>query len=74
MTVASIIEKLGKLRRAKPFVPFQIMAATGERYEVSDPFSFAIGNSELLYFFPKVDKSARIRIEEIVDAVPLQAT
>jgi hypothetical protein len=73
MTVASIIEKLGKLRRAKPFVPFKITATTGEQYQVRDPFSFAIGNSELLYFFPKADKSVRVRIQEIISIETLQA-
>jgi len=72
--VATIVERLGVLRRARPFLPFRMTTTAGEQFEVHDPFSFAIGNSELLYLFPKTSKSVRIRLQEIVGVETLMSS
>jgi hypothetical protein len=37
-------DELSRLRNAKPFVPFTVMMASGDRYEVDNPDLIAFGN------------------------------
>src|SRR5262249_12600150 len=69
----SIMDSMKELLNAEPFVPFQIMATNGRHYDVRDPFSIAINRSQVFYCFPKSDRVAHIRIQEIVSLETLQA-
>ena len=69
----SIIETLREFLRADPFVPFQITATNGKHYDVRDPLSVAVNRSQVFYCFPKSERVAHIRIQEIVSLETLQA-
>lgn len=46
-------EELSRLRNANPFVPFTVVMASGDRYEVNDPNIIAFGNDMLFIFRSK---------------------
>ena len=69
----SIIETLRDFLRADPFVPFQITATNGKHYDVRDPLSVAVNRSQIFYCFPKSERIAHIRIQEVVSLETLQA-
>jgi len=68
----SIIETLKEFLNAEPFVPFQITATNGRHYDVKDPMGVAVNRSQVFYCFPKSDRIAHIRIQEIVSLESLQ--
>lgn len=49
-----------------PFVPFRIVVTSGNAYEVSSPYQLAIGNTQFDYYFPKSDRKATIRLNQLV--------
>lgn len=69
----SIMDTLREMLGAEPFVPFQITATNGRHYDVKDPQGVAIGKSQVSYYFPKSDRFAHIRVQEIVSLEALQA-
>jgi hypothetical protein len=69
----SIIDTLREMVKVEPFVPFQITATNGRHYDVHDPLSVAVNRSYVFYCFPKSDRVAHIRIQEIVSLETLQA-
>ena len=69
----SIIETLKEFLNAEPFVPFQITATNGKHYDVRDPLGVAVNRSQVFYCFPRSDRIAHIRIQEIVSLETLQA-
>jgi hypothetical protein len=70
---ASIIDTLKEMLNADEFVPFQITATNGRHYDVRDPLSVAVNRSHVFYCFPKSERVAHIRIQEIVSLETLQA-
>ncbi len=73
MAADSIIDTLREMLGADPFVPFQITATNGKHYDVRDPLGVAVNRSYVFYCFPKSDRIAHIRIQEIVTLETLQA-
>ncbi|HVX84273.1 MAG TPA: hypothetical protein VH253_05610 [Phycisphaerae bacterium] len=69
----SIIETLKEMLDSDPFVPFQITATNGRHYDVHDPHSVAINRSQVFYCYPKSERVAHIRIQELVSVETLQA-
>jgi len=49
-----------------PFVPFRIVVTSGNAYEVSSSYQIAIGNTQFDYYFPKSDRKATIRLNQLV--------
>jgi hypothetical protein len=45
--------ELRKLVRAVPFIPFDIMTASGDRYEITDNVQAAVGGATVGIFLPK---------------------
>jgi hypothetical protein len=70
-----MLEKIRGLKRARPFVPFQIVVADGRHYTVIDPFSIAIGQTQINLYATKSDRISVIRATQIVsiDILPNQA-
>ena len=66
------VEQLDRLHKARPFRPFRIIVTSGDRYEVQNPDLVAIGQTELLYFFPRSDRWASIRLSQVVFAETMQ--
>ena len=46
-------EELRKAARAVPFVPFDIVTTSGEKYEITDSVEIAVGYSTAVVVLPK---------------------
>jgi hypothetical protein len=46
-------DELRKVARAVPFVPFEIVTTSGEKYEITDSVEIAIGHSTVVLVLPK---------------------
>lgn len=60
-----MLEGLRENLERDPFVPFRIVLANGERYEVLNPHMVAIGESMAFYCFPRSDRTAWLRLNQI---------
>jgi hypothetical protein len=69
-----ILDTLKEMLKAEPFVPFQITAANGRHYDVHDPLGVAVNRSHVFYCFPRSERVAHIRIQELVSLETLQET
>ncbi len=49
----SFDDELRKAARAVPFVPFEILTTSGEKYEISDSIEIAVGSSTVVVVLPK---------------------
>lgn len=61
-----MLEDLKELLKSEPFVPFRIVVTSGSGYEVTSPYQIAIGQTQLDYYFPKSDRKAVLRQNQIV--------
>lgn len=61
-----MLEKLKDLLDREPFVSFRIVVTSGSVYEVISPYQIAIGQTQLDYYFPRSDRSATIRLNQLV--------
>ena len=46
-------DELRKAARAVPFVPFEIITSSGDRYEISDNIEIAVGHTTVVVVLPK---------------------
>ena len=46
-------EELRLLARAEPFAPFEIVTASGDKYEVTDSWQVAMGENAIVLVLPK---------------------
>jgi hypothetical protein len=60
-----MLDELKELLGTDPFIPFKIVLTTGGSYEVSTPFQVALGASQLNYYYPKSDRWAVLRQNQI---------
>jgi hypothetical protein len=67
-----MIDQLKEYLDREPFQPFRIVMASGHAYEVLNPHAVAIAQSYLFYAFPQSDRSATIRLNQIVALETLQ--
>jgi hypothetical protein len=58
-------EHLRELLHREPFQPFKIVLASGEGFEISNPDLVALGESLMHIFFPKSDRYATLRLNQI---------
>ena len=65
-------EKLKQLLDREPFVPFRIVVTSGGAYDVTSPYQVAIGRTQLDYFYPRSDRSAMVRMNQIVACETLE--
>jgi hypothetical protein len=49
----------------EPFSPFRIILTSGNTYEVTSPYQIAIGQTQLDYYFPRSDRKAVLRMNQI---------
>lgn len=49
-----------------PFVPFRIVLTSGNTYDVFSPYQISMGESILNFFFPRSDRYATIRLNQLV--------
>lgn len=62
---ALVIETIRELLNREPFVPFDIIITSGDRYHVIDPHLVALGESTVFYCYPRSDKWAWLRLNQI---------
>jgi hypothetical protein len=67
-------ERIEELLRQKPFVPFRIIVTSGSHYDVHSPLMLAVGQSVLAYFFPKSDRLAHIRLNQLAAVETLEVS
>jgi hypothetical protein len=58
-------DHLIELLHREPFEPFRIVGASGEAFEISNPDLVALGESLMHIFFPKSDRYATLRLNQI---------
>ncbi|HZL35657.1 MAG TPA: hypothetical protein VFC78_10135 [Tepidisphaeraceae bacterium] len=46
-------EELRRYARADPFVPFDLLTASGDRYEIRESLQFAMGYNAVVLVLPK---------------------
>ena len=59
------VDSIREMKRRKPFVPFRIIAVSGERYTVEDWFQFAVDKGRIMYVYPASDRFVQLREEQI---------
>jgi hypothetical protein len=52
------------LRRRDPFVPFEIVMASGDRYVIDEPDALAIATSQL-HYYPRNGLGIHMRLNQI---------
>jgi|JRYD01.1.fsa_nt_gb hypothetical protein len=65
----TIVEMLNR----EPFHPFRIVLTNGDRYDVLNPHLLAIGESQLFYAYPRSDRFAFLRLNQIAAVETIQA-
>jgi hypothetical protein len=71
MVGAKMLEDLKELLNREPFVPFRIITS-GSLYEVTSPLQVAIGETQLSYYFPRSDRKAILRLNQIASFETLE--
>ena len=66
-----MLENILALKHREPFVRFEIVLNSGDRYRIENPDLLAIGKSELAYYFPKSNRVAFLRTNQVVAVEPL---
>ncbi len=67
-----MLEQIKEHLDRDPFQPFRIITTSGDRYDVLEPHELAIAETYLFYCFPRSDRSAHIRMNQIVALESLQ--
>jgi hypothetical protein len=47
------LEELYRYHEARPFMPFDLMTTSGEKYEIREMAQFALGHSAVVLVLPK---------------------
>ena len=61
-----MLEKLKELLDREPFVSFRIVVTSGGTFDVISPYQVAIGQTQMDYYLPRSDRSATIRLNQLV--------
>jgi hypothetical protein len=59
------LDAIRDLKRRDPFMAFGIILTSGDRYLIENPDLLAIGKTELAYYFPRSDRVAFLRSNQI---------
>ena len=66
-------ERLQELLRKESIIPFRIVLTSGSTYNVTSPLMIAVGQSELSYYFPRSDRLAHLRLNQLAALETLDA-
>ena len=66
-------EEINEHMRREPFVPFRITLTSGQSYDVSNPSLIAMGESLMHLFFPRSNRYASLRMNQIASIEHLEA-
>jgi len=67
-----MLETLKTLKHGEPFARFEIVMTSGDRFLIENPDLLAFGKSELAYYFPKSDRVAFLRLNQIATIEQLE--
>jgi hypothetical protein len=59
-------EQLREYLHREPFHPFRLITTSGDRYDVMSPDEVAIAKTFVFYAYPRSDRSAHIRLNQLV--------
>lgn len=60
-----MLNDLQEWLKREPFVPFRIILASGTGYDVTSPYQVAIGRTQFDYYFPRSDRKAILRMNQV---------
>jgi hypothetical protein len=60
-----MLDKITERLDRDPFRPFQIVLTNGDRYDVVNPHLVALMQSEVFYAYPRSNKFAFLRLNQI---------
>jgi hypothetical protein len=60
-----MLETIRELMHKNPFDPFRIVLTSGDKYDVLNPDLIALGESSIFYCFPRSDRWAQLRLNQI---------
>ena len=60
------LDQLIELLDREPFQSFRIITTSGDRYDVTNPHLVALCESQLVYCYPRSNKLAYIRLNQLV--------
>ncbi len=66
----NLLDVIRDLKRRDPFLPFEIVLTSGDRYQIEVGENLVEMRTEFFYAFPKGDKFAFLRINQIVAVEP----
>ena len=69
-----MLDDLRELLGTEPFAPFRIVVTSGGAYEVNSPYQVAIGQTQFDYYYPRSDRKAVVRLNQIVAFETLDRT
>jgi len=69
-----MLNDLRELLLREPFAPFRIVLTSGSAYEVMSPFQLALGETQLHYYYPRSDRWATLRQNQIASFEALEET
>jgi hypothetical protein len=68
-----MLEALKELLDRDPFVPFRITLTSGDGFEIGNPYLVSIGESVVNVFYPRSDRFAILRSNQIASFQALDA-
>jgi hypothetical protein len=68
-----MLQRLKEILRAKPFGAFRLIVLNGDRFEVNDRWQIAIGLTQIRFLFPRSDRGATLKIDDVTAIEPLRS-
>ena len=68
----AMLDTIKVLKHRDPFIQFQIVMTSGDRYLIENPDLLAIGKSEMTYYFPKSNRVAFLRTNQVASVEQLE--
>ncbi|MEX2215806.1 MAG: hypothetical protein WD768_16970 [Phycisphaeraceae bacterium] len=68
-----MLQSLEELLNKIPFEPFRIVLTSGSMIEVTDPHLVAMGQSQITVYYPRSDRWAMLRVNQIAAFEALEA-
>jgi hypothetical protein len=60
-----MLEQIQELLDHDPFVPFQVVMTSGDKYIVTNPHMLLLGKTQIFYCFPRSDRLAWLRHNQV---------
>jgi hypothetical protein len=68
-----MLDCLKEILRAKPFRSFRIIVVNDGIFEVRERWQVAIGLTQIRYLFPRSNRGATLKIDEVTAIEPLRS-